>query len=56
MKAAYPTFIKQDGTDFLVYIPDWELYTEGSSFADAIVFVQKIKAVASLGHSFLCFR
>ncbi len=39
MKAAYPTFIKQDGTDFLVYIPDWELYTEGSSFADAIVFV-----------------
>lgn len=36
MKGAYPTFIKQYGKDFLVYVPDWEIYTEGSSFVDAI--------------------
>lgn len=36
MKGAYPTFIKQVGNDFLVYVPDWEIYTEGFSFVDAI--------------------
>lgn len=36
MKSAYPTFIKQSGKDFLVFVPDWEIYTEGSSFVDAI--------------------
>lgn len=36
MKRAYPTFIAQSGTDFLVYVPDMEIYTEGSSLTDAI--------------------
>mgnify|MGYP003304788383 CR=1 FL=1 len=36
MKRAYPTFIKQLENDFLVYVPDWEIYTEGSSFVNAI--------------------
>ena len=36
MKEAYPAFIKEDGKDFLVFVPDWEIYTEGSSFVDAI--------------------
>lgn len=36
MKEAYPTFIKKDGKDFLVFVPDWEIYTEGSNFVDAI--------------------
>ena len=36
MKAAYPTFIAQDGKDYLVYVPDLEIYTEGASFTDAI--------------------
>ena len=36
MKGAYPVFIKQVGKDFLVYVPDWEIYTEGYSFVDAI--------------------
>ena len=40
MKQVYPTFIVEvkDGSEhpFLVYVPDFEIYTEGDSFADAI--------------------
>lgn len=36
MKKVYPTFIAQSGNDFLVYVPDMEIYTEGKDFADAI--------------------
>ena len=31
MKEAYPVLIKQCGKDYLVYVPDLELYTEGKS-------------------------
>jgi len=40
MKGAYPTFIKQVGKDFLAYVPDWEIYTEGNSFVDVIEMVR----------------
>lgn len=36
MKQVYPTFIAQSGDDFLVYVPDMEIYTEGSDIANAI--------------------
>lgn len=36
MKGVYPTFIAQEGKDFLVYVPDLDIYTEGYSFLDAI--------------------
>ena len=36
MKQAYPTFIAQSGEDYLVYVPDMEIYTEGKSLTDAI--------------------
>ena len=36
MKRAFPTFITQVGKDFLVYVPDLDLYTEGNSLTDAI--------------------
>lgn len=36
MKQAYPVFIKESQGDYLVYIPDFESYTEGKSFVDAI--------------------
>lgn len=36
MKDVYPTFIAQSGKDFLVYVPDMDIYTEGSNFAEAI--------------------
>ena len=37
---AYPVFIKQDGDDYLVYVPDWDIYTEGESFPDAIAMAR----------------
>ena len=36
MKKAYPTFIVQHGMDYLVYIPDMDIYTEGKTITDAI--------------------
>lgn len=36
MKQVYPTFIIREGKDFLVYVPDLAIYTEGKDFADAI--------------------
>lgn len=39
-RVAYPVFVKQAASDFLVYVPDLELYTEGSDLADAIVMAR----------------
>ncbi|HIS47337.1 MAG TPA: type II toxin-antitoxin system HicB family antitoxin [Candidatus Scybalocola faecigallinarum] len=36
MKQAYPVFIAKQDKDFLVYVPDMDLYTEGNSVADAM--------------------
>ncbi len=36
MKNAYPTFINKNNNDYLVFVPDMGIYTEGSSIADAI--------------------
>ena len=36
MKKAYPVFIAQHNEDFLVFISDWDIYTEGKSVPDAI--------------------
>ena len=36
MRQAYPTFIAQSGSDFLVCVPDMDLYTEGKSVENAI--------------------
>ena len=36
MKNAYPTFISKSDNDYLVYVPDLDIYTEGSSLVDAI--------------------
>ena len=36
MKQVYPTFIAKDNKDYLVYVPDMDIYTEGTSMADAI--------------------
>lgn len=36
MKTAYPVFIKQSGNEYLVFVPDMDIYTEGTDFADAI--------------------
>lgn len=36
MKCAYPVFIAENNKDYLVFIPDFEIYTEGKSMTDAI--------------------
>lgn len=36
MKRVYPILIAQCNQDFLVFIPDWDIYTEGKSMLDAI--------------------
>ena len=36
MKQAYPVFIAEHGKDFLVYVPDMDIYTEGKSMVDAM--------------------
>ena len=40
MKKAYPVFIKQSGKDYLVYVPDMDLYTEGQDLPDAIAMAR----------------
>ena len=35
MKNAYPTFIAKINNDYLVFVPDMKIYTEGTSIADA---------------------
>lgn len=36
MKEVYPAFIAKEEGCFLVYVPDFDIYTEGDSFADAV--------------------
>lgn len=36
MKQVYPTFIVKHNNDYLVYVPDMDIYTEGKTMADAI--------------------
>ncbi|MGN0153330.1 MAG: type II toxin-antitoxin system HicB family antitoxin [Lachnospiraceae bacterium] len=40
MKEVYPTFIKKEKECYLVYIPDFDIYTEGYSFPDAIAMAR----------------
>ena len=40
MKKVYPIIIKQNGKDFLVFVPDMEIYTEGKDEFDAIVMAR----------------
>lgn len=40
MKEVYPTFIAQEGSCYLVYVPDFDIYTEGNSFPDAVAMAR----------------
>lgn len=48
MKNVYPVFIQQHGSNYLVYIPDIDHYTEGSSFYDAIYMARDLLGTVSL--------
>ena len=36
MKGVYPVFIAEYKKDFLVFVPDWDIYTEGRDLLDAM--------------------
>lgn len=36
MKSAYPVVFKKSGNDYISYIPDFDMYSQGSSLAEAI--------------------
>lgn len=36
MKGVYPVFIAESGKDYLVYVPDMDIYTEGTSLGNAM--------------------
>lgn len=40
MRVAYPVFIARNDKDYLVYIPDMDIFTEGKSPADAIAMAR----------------
>lgn len=50
MKKVYPTFIAQSGKDYLVYVPDMDLYTEGKSMEDAIDMARDAIGLAGIGY------
>ena len=40
MRVAYPVFIARNDKNYLVYIPDLDIFTEGKSHADAIAMAR----------------
>ena len=40
MKRAFPVLIKKSDDEFLVFVPDLEIYTEGKDMADAIAMAR----------------
>lgn len=47
-KRVYPIFIKQDKRGYLVYIPDFDKYTQGKDFYDAIYMARDLIGVVGL--------
>lgn len=50
MKTAYPIFIAENNNDYLVFVPDMEIYTEGKSFVDAIEMARDAIALKGLSY------
>ena len=42
MKGVYPVFIAQYENDYLVYVPDMDIYTEGKSLGDAMEMARDV--------------
>ena len=51
MKTAYPALIKDDAGMYAVYIPDFDGYTEGEDFCDAIEMARDYIGNAIVGPS-----
>lgn len=51
MIKVYPVFFKKNDTSYLVYIPDFNQYTEGGSFAEAFSMARDAMGTYSLAVS-----
>ena len=49
MKKVYPVIMKKNGNDFLVFVPDMEIYTEGRDEFDAIVMARDAIGLKGIG-------
>ena len=38
MKEIYPVFIAENNNEYLVYVPDWEIYTEGKRYGGCYLY------------------
>ena len=47
-KKVYPVMIKKDKKEYLVYIPDFDKYTQGNDFYDAIYMARDLIGVLGL--------
>lgn len=50
MKTVYPVFIAQSDDDYLVFVPDMDIYTEGVSFVDAIEMARDAIALKGISY------
>lgn len=50
MKKAYPVFIAEYNNDYLVYVPDLEIYTEGNDIPDAMAMARDAIGLAGIAH------
>ena len=50
MKNAYPVFIAEYNTDYLVYVPDLEIYTEGKDIPDAMAMARDAIGLAGISY------
>lgn len=48
MREVYPVFIAEEKGDYLVYVPDFDIYTEGTSFPDAIVMARDAMGLSGI--------
>ena len=47
-KEVYPVFIKKNKRHFLAYVPDFDLYTQGKNFYDAVLMARDAMGAAGV--------
>ena len=50
MRNAYPIFIAEYNTDYLVYVPDLDIYTEGKDIPDAMAMARDAIGLAGISY------
>lgn len=50
MKKAYPVFIAEHNNEYLVYVPDLEIYTEGRDIPDAMAMARDAIGLSGISY------